>query len=102
LDFAGRICRQLICESHLRTQAATRQPSIKQIEIARVSFENHLLRQMDTSLIQKGNSMTALSLGQTGERGVRKERALKPGCGALIPAKLPASKNLCSPAHSFN
>ncbi len=46
--------------------------------------------------------MTALSLGQTGERGVRKERALKPGCGALIPAKLPASKNLCSPAHSFN
>ena len=46
--------------------------------------------------------MTARPLDITRERGVPKERALKPGCGALIPAKLPASKNRCSPAHSFN
>jgi len=63
LGFAGRICRQLICESYSQTRVATRQPSIKQIEIARVGFENHPPERMGTSLIQKGNSMTALSLG---------------------------------------
>jgi len=63
LGFAGRIYRQLICESHSWMRAGTRQPSINRIEIARVDFDNHLPRQMGTSLIQKGNSMTALSLG---------------------------------------
>jgi hypothetical protein len=40
-------------------QLATRSSSIKQIEISRVHFENHLPGQMDTILIQKGNSITA-------------------------------------------
>jgi hypothetical protein len=102
LDFAGRICRQLICESPSRKRVATRQPSIKRIEIAGVIFENHPPGQMGTSLIQKGNSITAVSLGHHQGAQRSKERALKPGCGVLIPAKLPASNNLCSPAHSFN
>ena len=72
MSFAGRIYRQLICESYSRARAATEQPSIKQIEIARVGFDNHLPEQMGTSLIQKGNSMTALSLDITRERGVPK------------------------------
>jgi len=72
LSFAGRIYRQLIYESYSRARAATQQPSIKRIEIARVSFDDHLPGQMGTSLIQKGNSMTALSLDNTRERGVPK------------------------------
>jgi hypothetical protein len=35
---------------------ATRSVSIMQIEISRVHFENHLPKQTDTILIQKGNS----------------------------------------------
>jgi hypothetical protein len=35
---------------------ATRLASIMQIEISRVHFENHLPKQTDTILIQKGNS----------------------------------------------
>ena len=43
--------------------------------------------------------MTALSRGHhQGAGRLKSKRALKPGCGALIPAKLPASKNLCSPS----
>jgi len=72
LSFAGRIYRQLIYESYSRARAATQQPSIKRIEIARVGFDNHLPEQMGTSLIQKGNSMTALSSDITRERGVPK------------------------------
>jgi len=52
-------------------RAATRASSIKQIEITRVSFENHLRKQMGTSLIQKGNSMRRkCHLDRTGEQGV--------------------------------
>jgi hypothetical protein len=86
LDFAGRIYRQLICESHWRKQVATRQPSIKRIEIARAGFENHLPGQMGTSLIQKGNSMTALSMGHyqgarrsEGTRSETRVRCVNPG-----------------------
>jgi len=45
--------------------------SIEQIEISRVSFENHLPWQMDTILIQKGNSITAtVAMDITREQGV--------------------------------
>jgi len=49
-------CRQRICGCRSRLRPATRLFSIEQIEISRVSFENHLPWQMDTILIQKGNS----------------------------------------------
>jgi len=48
-----------------------RQLSIKQIEIFRVSFENHLPGQMETILIQKGTPLTAtVAMDITRERCV--------------------------------
>ncbi|MFN2576178.1 MAG: hypothetical protein ABR607_00645 [Pyrinomonadaceae bacterium] len=54
-------CRQNVpavdLESHRRKPVATGSASIKQIEITRVLFGNHPADQMDTSLIQKENSI---------------------------------------------
>jgi hypothetical protein len=38
LEFAGRICRQLVCDCHLQNQVATSLISIKQIELELVIF----------------------------------------------------------------
>jgi len=54
-----------------RWRLATRWFSIKQIEITRVRFENHLPWQMDTILIQKGTPLTAtVATDMTRERRV--------------------------------
>jgi hypothetical protein len=101
LDFAGRIYRQLICYGYSRMRAATRTPSIKRIEIARVGFDNHLPRQMDKSLIQKGNSITALSLrhNQGAQRSQRTRsetwvRRVNPGEIAGFKKSLPPCSQL--------
>jgi hypothetical protein len=54
MEVAGRMRRQLICDTGLRLQPATRSSSIKQIEISRVIWKYHLPSQMATNLIQMG------------------------------------------------
>ena len=81
-------CRQRICGCRSRLRPATRLFSIKQIEISRMSFENHLPWQMDTILIQKGNSMNRdCRIGHDQGALRPNKRALKPGCGSSTPAQ---------------
>ena len=81
-------CRQRICGCRSRLRPATRLFSIKQIEISRVSFENHLPWQMDTILIQKGNSSNRDCRSGHDQGALRpNKRALKPGCGYSMPTK---------------
>jgi hypothetical protein len=59
-----------------------------QIEISRVGFENHLPWQMDTILIQKGNSINRdCRIGHDQGALRPNKRALKPGCGSSRPTK---------------
>jgi len=54
MEVAGRICGQLICDTSLQLQPATRLTSIRQIEISRVIWKYRLLGQTVTNLIQMG------------------------------------------------
>jgi hypothetical protein len=49
MEVAGRMCRQLICNTGLRLQPERRSKSIKQIEISRVIWKYHLPPQMATN-----------------------------------------------------
>jgi hypothetical protein len=72
---------------------ATRSSSIRQIEISRAYFENHLLRQMGTILIQKGNSINRdCRFGTWPGSWASEERALKPGCGISNAEQVSAAK----------
>jgi len=85
VDFVDGNCRQNAGSefaNQSRLRLATRLSSIMQIEISRVSFENHLPEQMDTILIQKGNSINRdCRFGTSPGSWASKQRALKPGCG---------------------
>jgi len=86
VDIVDGNCRQNVPAVNLRIQSltrlATRSSSIKQIEIFRVRFENHLRTQMETILIQKGNSINRdCRFGTSPGSWASKQRALKPGCG---------------------
>jgi hypothetical protein len=58
MEVAGRMGRQLICDTGLRLQPATRLKSIRQIEISRVIPWYHLPWQTVTKLIQMGTPLT--------------------------------------------
>jgi hypothetical protein len=104
MEVAGRICGQLICDSGLRLQPATRSKSIRQIEISRVIWRYHPLGQMVTNWIQMGTPFDrALSFDSARERGVsRLRRALEPGSRSVNAVWLTASKILAQPFTAGN
>ena len=73
MEVAGRMCRQLICDTDWRMRVGDAFDSIKQIEISRVIFGNHLPLQTDHKPDSKRNSIDRVTVAGT-----------SPGSGAFV------------------